>query len=225
MNAVKYGSTTGKSTLNIVFEYDENELRFTIEDDGSGEKAISAEELQKIIEVNKANKDLTRTSGRGLSMITQQWTDSMSVHPSSLGGIAVSFMKAIQKDEAPTPILVPGGLVERAAAITPSNIPSPKPVQGGEVGHYEVKLSGEIDQSNIQEITTPITDQVHAMKPGSILTLDFADVEYINSTFIGNLASWHTSLQHKGGEVRLKNMRSSVKQILDLVGLLKVIKS
>ncbi len=229
MNAVKYGSTVGKSELKISFEYDENEIRFAIEDDGTGEKSITVDELQKIIEINKANTDLTRTSGRGLSMITQQWTDSMEVKTSELGGLSVSFVKSIQSDEAPAPVPAPGGILDRAVS-TPSAAPQSSPLkspaaQPPQGGNYEIKLSGEIDQSNILEITSPISDQVHAMAPHSILNLDFSDVEYINSTFIGNLASWHTTLQHKGGEVRLKNMKDPIKEILDLVGLLKVIKT
>ena len=60
------------------------------------------------------------------------------------------------------------------------------------------------------------------MPEKSVLILDFAGVSYINSTFIGNLAAWFTSLQAKKGTVQLKNLNPQITEILDLVGLLNV---
>ena len=68
MNAVRYGSTEDKSLVYITFLFDENEIQFTIEDDGTGTNAISVEELKNIIQKNEKSTDLTRTSGRGLSI-------------------------------------------------------------------------------------------------------------------------------------------------------------
>jgi len=217
MNAVKYGSTEGKSELRITFEYDDKEITFSIEDDGTGEKAVPAEELKGIIEKNKSNTDLARTSGRGLAMITDKWTDSSDIKKSDLGGILASFTKTIQSEDEVKEVVTP--VIEKTEKTTPVI-----PTQAEEKRKtYDVKVSGEIDQSNIQEKTQPITDLVHKMEANSVLNLDLSDTEYINSTFIGSLASWHTTLQQKGGEIYLKNMCKPVRDILEMIGLLNVI--
>jgi len=226
MNAVRYGSTEDKSLVYITIQYNENEMLFTIEDDGSGPQAISAEELIGIIEKNKADQNLTRTSGRGLSMITKVWTDDMIITKSEHGGIAITIKKKIETIMPSPP--VPTGLIEQAGIIAEAlEEPQIKPAKGREAVMggpvYEIKLQGEIDKSNIDEKVAPIHDQVNVIPPGSVLVLDFSDVIYINSIFIGNLASWYTAMNKKGGSVRLKNMNNQIKEVLDLVGLLNVL--
>ena len=230
MNAVKYGSTVDKSSIYITFSYDENEVLFVIEDDGTGSQSIPAEELQKKIQQNEQNTDLTRTSGRGLSMITKKWTDGMEVVKSEKGGLKITFTKKIEPidspivnpvekpvEEAPvqlaTPLLAP---VPTAPAPTTREIPANCPVQ-------DFKLSGEIDQSNITEKVAPVFEMIKATPAGCGLVLDFSELEYINSTFIGNLAAWYTSMRDKGGFVRLTNVNKEIKEVLDLVGLSDVI--
>ncbi|MBU1017749.1 ATP-binding protein [Patescibacteria group bacterium] len=229
MNAVRYGSIQDKSSVYATFEYDENGIQFTIEDDGTGEGVVSAGELKAIIEKNEANSDLTRTSGRGLAMITKLWTDGIVIGESRYGGISVSFKKALSTaGEAPPPPPIPTGLIAQAAAAqaapkAPSQAPAPSasPVPKGP--SYEIKLSGEIDQSNIDEKVAPIYDQIEVMPEGGTLILDFSELEYINSTFIGNLAAWYTSLQQKGGRVCLKNVNEEIREVLSLVGLLEIL--
>ena len=223
MNAVKYGSTEFSSIINALFEYDGNEVKFTIEDDGTGKQAASAEELQNIIQKNENNKDFTRTSGRGLSMITKVWTDDMKVTKSQLGGIAITISKKIETTIAPA--LPPTGIVKQAVEASGAALSVEQKKIPENVPFYEIKLKGEIDKSNIDDIVSPINDQVSSMPDNSMLILDFSDVTYINSTFIGNLAAWYTSLNHKNGSVRLKNMNQQITEILDLVGLLNVLET
>lgn len=208
MNAVKYGSTKDKSVIYITFIYDDNEIQFIIEDDGSGLKAISAEELKNIMQRNEANEDTTRTSGRGLSMITKLWTDKMDIEKSNYGGIKVSFVK---KREISTYEIIENPTRKSANNNIDHNI-------------CEIKLAdGEIDQSNINEKTAPVYNQIKVMSQGGVVVLDFNGVTYINSMFIANLASWHASMRRKDGYIKLKNIQSQVKEILDLVGLSKIL--
>lgn len=253
MNAVRYGSVEDKSTVFITFEYDEAGVKFIIEDDGTGSQAISAEELQKKIQINEESTDLTRTSGRGLAMITKLWTDGMEITKSEHGGISLSFTKHIEAATTPPPPAPPPPeLVALAkakadlAASAPAQVPADKqpvqstpqpvaeavkpaapaptqPVVAGQI--QEVKLSGEIDQSNIDAKVAPIYDQIEVMPEGSTLLLDFSELTYINSAFIGNLAAWHTHMQHKGGKILIKNMNDEIREILNLVGLLNVIEN
>lgn len=208
MNAVKYGSTKDKSLIHIAFVYDNESILFTIEDDGSGTQAISDEELKNIIQKNESNGDITRTSGRGLSMITKLWTDGIDIGKSEYGGIKISFTKKKEKS-IKTPTEGSGGKITG----TPNN-----------QYLYEIKFAdGEIDQSNINEKTAPVYDRIKNMPLGGIIVLDFDGVTYINSMFIANLASWHTSMRRKGGYIRLKNIKGQIKEILDLVGLSKIL--
>lgn len=255
MNAVRYGSTPNTSTVTITFNLDENGIECVMEDDGTGSLAVPAEELKKKIVANEANTDITRTSGRGLSMITKLWTDGMEITKSEFGGIAVKIskelatagetppapppppelaeaMKAVQAaagtpapaaPAAPTVAAEPGKgpLVKPAESSVGSAAPAPTPQAGAT---YEVKLSGEIDQSNITEKVSPVYDQIEVIPEGSTLILDFAELDYINSTFIGNLAAWYSALQAKKGELQLKNVNQPVREVLALVGLTSVLK-
>jgi anti-anti-sigma factor len=228
MNAVKYGSTKDKSVVYITFLYDEDEIQLTIEDDGTGADPISAEKLQEIIHKNEKNMDVSRTSGRGLSMITKLWTDDMALTKSEHGGISVSVRKKAETASAAENVQ-PSGLVGQAVSqMSAPNKSAEKPLPPESHENpqtYEVKLSGEIDQTNIDEIVAPINYKVHSMPAGSVLLLDFTDAKYINSMFIGNLAAWHTSLMHKGGHVQLKNMSPQIEEVLGLVGLLEVLEN
>ena len=215
MNAVKYGSTEDKSTVYILYSYDENGFEFTIEDDGSGPKAISVDELKAIIKQNKSDESVEKTSGRGLSMITHLWTDDVNISKSKHGGIAITFSKAIDATD-PKPI---GGSIANA---TGEPIGASKHVGGGSV--YTIKLdAGEIDQTNVSKKTQPVYEQIKVMPQNGVLVLDFGDVTYINSMFIAHLASWHASMHQRGGQVHLKNLKNQVQEILDLVGLSKVL--
>jgi anti-anti-sigma factor len=228
MNAVKYGSTQDKSLIYITFEFDQNAVSFTIEDDGTGPKAKSAAELQAVIQQNEANKDLTRTSGRGLALIAKMWTDGMQVAQSTYGGIGIGFTKKLENASKPPengPMELPTLSQEPSPTPTPLISPIGAPI-GAPIGKgpkTTVKLSGEIDQSNMAAKIAPVTEQVNALPEGAILELDLSDLVYINSTFIGNLAGWYRALQQKGGALRLLHATEPVKEILNLVGLANVI--
>ncbi len=99
MNAVKYGSTEDKSMIYILYSYDDNGMEFTIEDDGSGAKSVSVDELKQIISQNKLDENLEKTSGRGLSMITNLWADDIQISDSKYGGIKITFTKKIPVED------------------------------------------------------------------------------------------------------------------------------
>ena len=231
MNAVQYGSNTEKSLIHISFEYNEESVYFCIEDDGTGSKKINSEQLKSLIDKNKENTDLTKTSGRGLAMITDLWTDNMLIEDSEFGGIKVSFSKslktAVVESDKPSPV----GLVQQQ--VEHKNI-SENPIKM-EVSNnekvsekkngptYKIKLSGEIDKTNIEEKLAPLSDQIRTIPKNSTLILDFSNLNYINSTFIGTLADWHNILSNNSGRICVKNLNEEVKEILDLVGLFDIL--
>lgn len=217
MNAVRYGSTEDKSTVHIVFSYDDGHVGFEIEDDGTGSEKKSVEELKTVIQKNASKNDVTRTSGRGLALITSLWTDKLEVKNSSLGGIAISFVKKIET--APPS---PPALVKIATPETPKVVPiqPEKKPKGPEI---TIRLHGQIDQINIEKLTLPVEEQIAVLPEEAILILDFKEVDYINSTFIGHLASWYNNVKNKNGQIVVKNANNQIKDILDLVGLARVL--
>lgn len=226
MNAVRYGSMENKSIVRITFSYTDNEVEFKVEDDGTGEKRISVDELKKLIQNNAKNSTVTQTSGRGLALIANLWTDKLDVEPSSVGGIAIYFKKKIETTPPPAPPLLQTVM---ETSVVPEAKKEPvkteeKPVEPEVKGEsFTIKLHGEIDQHNIEVLTQPVTDQVGTLPENSTLILDFTDVVYINSTFIGHLASWYNEVQNRKGRLEIRNANEQVMDVLDLVGLGRVL--
>ena len=213
MNANHYGSKPEGGKIYITYEFDKEEVSFRIEDEGEGKEKISAAELQKKITKNSDEMaDTTKTSGRGLALISSLWTDEMKIEDSPHGGVAVSFVKKITTSAPPAapPLLQAAG----------SEIATPVKPQGTK---EEIKISGEIDASNLEEKIKPIGEKLKVLPPGSTLILDCQDLVYFNSTFIGYLAFWINELQAKQGSLILKNVSSQIREVLTLVGLTKVL--
>ncbi len=212
MNAARYGSTTDDDKIYLLFTFDESEISFRIEDEGKGERKTNAEDLKKLINKNTGEvTDVTKTSGRGLALISNLWTDGMTIEDSEHGGIAITFTKKISVDAPPPP--PPMKAVELESAV-------PTAPQGAK---EEMKLSGEIDAANLEEKVKPVSEKVTALPVGSTLVLDCADLVYINSTVIGHMAGWLNELQAKQGHLVLKNTNEQIREVLDLVGISKVV--
>jgi anti-sigma regulatory factor (Ser/Thr protein kinase) len=96
MNSVKYGSDD-KSMIKIEFEALENGVRFEISDEGRGSHPITAEKLKAKIQNQKETMDVTKTSGRGLAMFTEQWSDKYDIISNHHGGITVIFIKYLNQ--------------------------------------------------------------------------------------------------------------------------------
>lgn len=212
MNANRYGSEVEDDKIYIFYTFDENEVSFRIEDEGKGERKTNAEELRKVIHKNTDEvSDLTKTSGRGLALISNLWTDDMKIEDSERGGIAISFTKKIAAGAPPA---------SPPIKSTDQESDTPPAPQGTK---EEIRVSGEIDASNLEKKTQPISDKIKALSPGSTLVLDCTELVYINSTFIGHLAAWLNELQTKQGHLVLKNTNKQIREVLELVGLNKVI--
>lgn len=98
MNAVRYGSTEDSSWVHVVFSYHDALFHFVIEDDGTGEKAISADELRSKMNANQIDSSPDKLSGRGLSLISASWADDIKIEDSDKGGIKITFSKKIEPD-------------------------------------------------------------------------------------------------------------------------------
>ena len=219
MNANRYASKEGESKIYIEFEYDDKTVSFKIDDEGAGQEKVSAEDLKKKIQLNKESvMDVTKTSGRGLALISNLWTDEVIITDSPHGGISVFFVKEITSETPPAPPMQSIPSVPRPAPEDTKD--SPVMAQGPtEI----IKVVGEVDQSNLEEKVQPVEEKVKSMPENSVLVMDCAELIYFNSTFIGHLASWHNAMMQKGGQLVLKNTNDEVRDVLELVGLSRVI--
>ena len=212
MNANHYGSKKEGGRVYLFYDYDDEKVIFRIEDEGEGAKKISASELQKLITKNSDEMaDISKTSGRGLALISSLWTDDMKVRDSEHGGIAVTFTKKI------TPSAPPAAPPIQSVD---SKVATPVKPQGTKA---EVEISGEIDSANLEEKIKPITEKLKVLPPGSTLIIDCKKLVYFNSTFIGHMAGWINELQAKQGHLILRNVNDQIREVLELVGLTKVL--
>ncbi|MBN2307231.1 ATP-binding protein [Candidatus Peregrinibacteria bacterium] len=212
MNANHYGSSGPEDKIYMRFEFDNNEVTFRIDDEGKGENKTTAEELRKKIKKNSDEMaDITKTNGRGLALISNLWTDEMAIEDGQYGGIAITFTKKITTSAPPAlPPIQPLG-----PGVATSAIP-----RGTK---EEIKVTGEIDASNLAEKVKPVEEKLKILSPGSTLILDCKELVYFNSTFIGHMAAWINQLHAKQGSLVLKNANPKIQEVLKLVGLTKVL--
>ncbi|MBN1258596.1 ATP-binding protein [Candidatus Peregrinibacteria bacterium] len=216
MNAVKYGSTEMKSKVEIEIFYDDTDAGFMISDDGTGTQPMSVKELRATIAANADHNQITSTHGRGLALIANLWTDGFTIDQGPQGGIRVSFTKKIVTTNPPPPPLTELAVGMHVPAQPPAAEEKPK---GPAV---TVRLQALSDQYNIEELFTPVFERAQSMPEGSALTLDLSEVDYINSTFVGHLAQVYNVLSKKHGTVTLAKANKEVRDVLDIVGLGRV---
>lgn len=204
MNAIRYGSSK-ESTVLVEAVIDNDKVIVAIEDEGKNEKSVSAAKLQEIIEAQKQNTSLEKVHGRGLAQITSTQVDAFDVSDKEGGGLRIEFM--MQKKDLEEN-------VKEKKTIERSKTP---------LVEKQVKISGSIDLSNFTKISEEVE---HILATSEDLPLrmvfDFSDLEYCNSSFLGQLAHWQTKVKEKKGECVIKNPTPSLFEILDLVGLTNI---
>ncbi len=222
MNANRYGSKADSGKIYANFLFENGQVVFQIEDEGLGEKKVTAQELRTLLDKNTHEvADLTKTRGRGLALISALWTDELKIEDSLRGGLLIRFKKSVSHVAPPAPpklqVVDPMAekqVPEQVGAVSPLVHSGPRKI---------IALEGEIDADNIAEKIKPILSELVLMTNDSVLVLDCEKLTYINSTFIGHLAGWHNELSKKNGHLVLQHLSKDVKDILDLVGLGKVI--
>jgi len=232
MNAVCYGSLVDESIVHISCSYDSKTVTFTVSDEGVGPKKITAEALRSLIRNNEKNKTLTQTSGRGLAMITSLWTDELNITDSDYGGISVSFVKEIDSVSIPPrPQVTPFNIEDIQGDISFDDIVPAEGVEQKQASTSDlagpiigIALHGHVGNYNIDTVVAPVDESIKNLSDNTTLEIDFKEIDYINSVFIGHLASWYNEVNSKGGHLVLKNAGSQIKDVLNIVGLSSVVK-
>ncbi|MBA4336791.1 hypothetical protein C0416_03390 [bacterium] len=93
-NAIEHGSSAGQE-IKITFVNSPGEsIEIIVEDSGTGEGTMKAEEIQKIVdERSKKDAEMHEIRGRGLAKIVKEWTDELSFTDKPDGGIMVKVKK------------------------------------------------------------------------------------------------------------------------------------
>ena len=96
---------------------------------------------------------------------------------------------------------------------------------GKEIVLKIVKLTGQLDESNVDDSAHQVYELIDNMPKSSYLVFDLAELTYLNSKSIGYLTDWHLKVKEKEGEIFLVGTRSNILDILNVVGLTQIVKS
>ncbi|MCX6734069.1 MAG: ATP-binding protein [Candidatus Peregrinibacteria bacterium] len=97
-NAIEYGSSPGQDIKLTLTYSPETSLSICVEDTGTGNKKITADELQKLIdERRKPGYVNTGIRGRGLANIIVNWSDGVTFEDLPSGGLKVTATKNLDK--------------------------------------------------------------------------------------------------------------------------------
>ncbi len=90
--------------------------------------------------------------------------------------------------------------------------------------NYELfEFHGELDQSTIPNAEKEIEAKMAESKR-RYFVFDFADLKFVNSEGIGFLVSMHMKLMKKGHDLVLCAFRKNVADVINLIGLPKLVK-
>lgn len=90
-------------------------------------------------------------------------------------------------------------------------------IENGE-GILTAHLSGEIDHHSAKEIREQIDESIERAKP-MMLTLDFKDVTFMDSSGIGLVMGRYRIMQMIDGKVTVKNASLHIRKVMRLAGL------
>ncbi len=85
-----------------------------------------------------------------------------------------------------------------------------------------VKLAGEIDQSCAEEIRGDIDREI-TLRHAQNLILDFAAVDFMDSSGLGMIIGRYKQMKARGGKTMIIRAKPQVDKILSLSGLKKII--
>jgi stage II sporulation protein AA (anti-sigma F factor antagonist) len=86
-----------------------------------------------------------------------------------------------------------------------------------------VRVSGQLDESNVDEEAKKIYTLIEASGPTLNLVFEFSGLEYMNSKSIGYLTDWYSKISANGGKVVIAGARENILDILQVVGLTQLI--
>ena len=86
-----------------------------------------------------------------------------------------------------------------------------------------LKLTEEIDEWTVQKIRRKADYEIERYMPRKVI-FDFNSVTFIDSAGIGLIIGRYRRANMLGGTIEIANVTDSIKRVLELSGLLKIIK-
>ncbi|MEK7085922.1 MAG: STAS domain-containing protein [Patescibacteria group bacterium] len=87
-----------------------------------------------------------------------------------------------------------------------------------------VHISGQLDESNVDEKIQEIYKLVEAGPKGLCLIFDLENLDYMNSKSIGYLTDLYGKTTEAGGQIAIAKPKANIADILQVVGLTQLIK-
>ena len=85
-----------------------------------------------------------------------------------------------------------------------------------------VALEGQLDESNIDNFAPKVYEKIEENKDASFI-IDLEKVSYMNSKSIGYISDWYSKVAGNGKKIVIAKAASNIKDVLNVVGLDKVI--
>ena len=86
-----------------------------------------------------------------------------------------------------------------------------------------ISVSGQLDESNIDEKAQEIYALITANPQGLYLIFDFEKLEYMNSKSIGYLTDWFGKITEAQGKIVIIKAKPNIIDILQVIGLTQLI--
>lgn len=86
-----------------------------------------------------------------------------------------------------------------------------------------VTISGQLDESNIDEKSKQIYDLINQTPQNLNLILNLENLEYMNSKSIGYLTDWYGKISAANGKIVIMKAKQNIADILNVVGLTQLI--
>jgi len=86
-----------------------------------------------------------------------------------------------------------------------------------------ITLAGQLDESNIDNFAPKVYELIQSVGEGTNFIIDLENITYMNSKSIGYISDWYSKIVSKQGKLVIAKAASNIKDILNVVGLDKVI--
>ncbi len=86
-----------------------------------------------------------------------------------------------------------------------------------------IVLEGQLDESNVDNFAPNVYQLIESSPTGTNYIIDLEKLTYMNSKSIGYISDWYGKITAKNGKMVIAKPLSNIKDILNVVGLDKVI--
>lgn len=86
-----------------------------------------------------------------------------------------------------------------------------------------IVLAGQLDESNVDDLAPKIYKVIEEAADGTGFIFDLEKLVYMNSKSVGYLTDWYNKIKEKNGKIILAKLPANIKDILDVVGLSKIV--